>query len=90
MLPKRRSLVGRRKQVGKDTADTMGLGTGEDMMVGERGGGSFLAPIRSGRSESASLGDAEGPFGTSVKGQRDMKPGPVVEGKPVAVRIRTG
>ena len=57
--------MGRRKQVGKDTADIMGLGTGEDMMVGE-GGLSFLAPIRSGRSESASLGDAEGPFGTSV------------------------
>lgn len=29
-------------------------------------GGRFLAPFRSGRSESASLGDAEGPFGTSV------------------------
>ena len=56
--------MGRRKQVGKDTADIMGLGTGEDMMVGE--GWSFLAPIRSGHSESALLGDAEGPFGTSV------------------------
>ena len=89
MLLKRRSLVGRRKQVGKDTANMMGLGTGEDMMVGE-GRWSFLAPICSGRSESASLGDAEGPFGTSAKGQRDMKPGPVMEGKPVAVRIRTG
>ena len=35
----------------------------------------FLTPFRSGRSESASLGDAEGPFGTSFKGTRDMKPG---------------
>ena len=26
--------MGRREQVGKDTADMMGLGTGEDMMVG--------------------------------------------------------
>ena len=34
MLLKRCSLVGRRKQVGKDTANTMGLGTEEDMMVG--------------------------------------------------------
>ena len=83
MLIKRHLLVGRRKQVGKDMADTMGLGTGEDMMVG--GGGSFLAPICSSRSKSTSLGDVEGPFGTSVKGQRDMKPGPVMEGKPVAV-----
>ena len=65
MLLKRCSLVGRRKQVGKDTADTMGLGTGEDMMVGE-GGWSFLAPFCSSHSESASLGDAEGPFGTSI------------------------
>ena len=88
MLLKRCLLVGRRKQVGKDTADTMGLGTGENMMVGGRW--SFLAPFRSGRSESALLDDAEGPFGTSVKGQKDMKPGPGVEGKPVAVRIRTG
>ena len=87
MLLKRSSLVGRRK-----TADTMGLGTGGNMMVPGRGGEqwSFLAPFRSGRSESASLGDAEGPFETSVKGQRDMKPGPGVEGKPMAVRIRTG
>ena len=83
MLLKRRSLVGRRKQVGKDTADIMGLGTGEDMMVGEWW--SFLAPIRSGHSESALLGDAEGPFRTSFKGKRGMTPGPGVEGKPVAV-----
>ena len=89
MLLKKHSLVGRRKQVGKDMADTMGLGTGEDIMVGE-GGLSFLAPICSGCSESASLGDVEGPFGTSVKGQRDMKPRPVMEGKPVAVQICTG
>jgi len=79
---------GKKKASRKDTADTMGLGTGEDMVVG--GWWSFLAPIRSGRSKSASLGDAEGPFGTSVKGQRDMKTGPGVEEKPVAVRIRTG
>ena len=89
MLLKRCLLVGRRKQVGKDMADTMGLGTGEDMMVGGGGGGSFLAPIHSSRSKSTSLGDVEGPFGTSVKGQRDMKPGPVMEGKPVAVQICT-
>ena len=38
MLLKRHLLVGRRKQVGKDMADTMGLGTGEDMMVGGGGG----------------------------------------------------
>ena len=50
----------------------------------------ILSPFRSGRSESASLGDAEGLFETSVRGQRDMTPGPGVEGKPVAVRIRTG
>ena len=88
MLLKRCSLVGRRKQVGKDTANTMGLGTEEDMMV--EGWWSFLAPIHSGCSESASLGDAEGPFGTSIKGQRDMKPRPGMEGNPVAVRICTG
>ena len=41
MLLKRCSLVGRRKQVGKDTADMMGFGIGEDMMVGE-GGGHFI------------------------------------------------
>lgn len=88
MLLKRCSLVGRRKQVGKDMADTMGLGTGEDMMVG--GWWSFLAPICSSCSESALLGDAEGPFRTSIKGQRDTTPGPGVEGKPMAVRICTG
>ena len=88
MLLKRCSLVGRRKQVGKNTADTIGLGTGENMMV--RGVVVIFSSFRSGRSESASLGDAEVPFGTSVKGQRDMKPGPGVEGNPVAVRIRTG
>ena len=79
-------------EVGKDTADTMGLGTGKNMMV--EGRRLFLTPFRSGcsdRSGSASLGDAEGPFGTSVKGgTRDLKLGPGVEGKPVAVRIRTG
>ena len=83
MLLKRCSLVGRRKQVGKDTANTMGLGTEEDMMVEEWW--SFLAPIHSGCSESASLGDAEGPFGTSIRGQRDMTPRPDVEGKPIPV-----
>ena len=57
-------------------------------MVG--GWWSFLAPIHSSYSESNSLGDAEGPFGTSINGQRDMTPGPVVEGKPVAVQIHTG
>lgn len=41
---------------------------------------SFLSPFRSGRSESASLGNAGGLFGTSVKEQREMKPGPGVEG----------
>ena len=64
MLLKRCLLVGRRKQVVKDMANMMGLGTGEDMMVG--GWWSFLAPICSSCSESALLGDAEGPFGTSV------------------------
>ena len=57
-------------------------------MVG--GWWSFLAPIHSSYSESNSLGDAEGPFGTSINGQRDMTPGPVVEGKLVAVQIHTG
>ena len=78
-------------EVGKDTADTIGLGTGKNMMV--EGRRLFLTPFRSGcsdRSGSASLGDAEGLFETSVRGQRDMTPGPGVEGKPVAVRIRTG
>ena len=64
-------------------ADIMGLGTGEDMMVG--GWWSFLAPICCSCSESALLGDAEGPFRTSFKGKRGMTPGPGVEGKPVAV-----
>ena len=49
----------------------------------------ILSPFRSGRSESASLGDAEGLFETSVRGQRDMKPRPGVEGKPMAVQIHT-
>ena len=64
-------------------ADTMGLGTGEDMMVGEWW--SFLAPIRSGHSESALLGDAEGLFKANIRGQRDMTPRPGMEGKPVGV-----
>ena len=69
-------------------ADTMGLGTGEDMMVG--GWWSFLAPIHNSCSESALLGDAEGPFRTNIKGQRDMTLEPGMEGKPMAMQIRTG
>ena len=62
-------------EVGKDTGDIIGLGIGGNMMVEGEGGKSIFDSLRCGRSESASLRDAEGPFGTSVKGTRDMKPG---------------
>lgn len=54
------------------TADTMGLGTGENMMV-EGAREPKMAPST---AACAWQGDVERPFGTSVKrqGTRDMKP----------------
>lgn len=83
--------MGRKIEVGKNIADIIRLRTRENIMV--EGRRLFFTSFRYGRSdrsESASLGDAKGLFGTSVKGgTRDIKLGPSVERKPITMRIRT-